>query len=83
MPDDYVSDAFLRDGLSTDVINMSRIRIAGAGGLGLVADGFRTDTRAFYRALDAHGLHVWSLECRVPEEGRDVPVRISEIRRRR
>jgi predicted nicotinamide N-methyase len=53
------------------------------GGLGLVADGFRTDTRAFYRALDAHGLHVWSLECRVPEEGRDVSVRISEIRRRR
>ena len=37
VPDDYVSDAFLRDGLSTDVINMSRIRIAGAGGLGLVA----------------------------------------------
>lgn len=36
-PDDSVSDVFLRDGLSTDVINMSRIRIAGAGGLGLVA----------------------------------------------
>jgi len=36
-PDDNVSDVFLRDGLSTDVINMSRIRIAGAGGLGLVA----------------------------------------------
>ena len=35
-PDDSVSDVFLRDGLSTDVINMSRIRIAGAGGLGLV-----------------------------------------------
>jgi hypothetical protein len=35
-PDDSVSDAFLRDGLSTDVINISRIRIAGAGGLGLV-----------------------------------------------
>src|SRR5262245_46974287 len=36
-PDGAVPDAFLRDGLSTDVINISRIRIAGAGGLGLVA----------------------------------------------
>src|SRR5262245_27926983 len=35
-PNDSVSDAFLRDGLSTDVIKMSRIRIEGAGGFGLV-----------------------------------------------
>lgn len=31
------SDAFSGDPLSTDVINMARIRVAGVGGLGLVA----------------------------------------------
>ncbi|HYN07107.1 MAG TPA: hypothetical protein VES67_06930 [Vicinamibacterales bacterium] len=36
-PDDSASDAFLRDGLSTDVINFSRIRVTGVGGLALVA----------------------------------------------
>ena len=36
-PDDGASDLFLRDGLSTDVINFSRIRVTGVGGLALVA----------------------------------------------
>jgi hypothetical protein len=36
-PDDGASDSFLRDGLSTDVINFSRIRVTGVGGLALVA----------------------------------------------
>jgi peptidoglycan/LPS O-acetylase OafA/YrhL len=36
-PDDGASDSFLRDGASTDVINFSRIRITGVGGLALVA----------------------------------------------
>ena len=39
-PDDSASDAFLRDGLSTDVINFSRIRVTGVGGLCLVAVAF-------------------------------------------
>lgn len=36
MPDDSAADVFLRDGLSTDVINFSRLRVSGVGGLGLV-----------------------------------------------
>ena len=36
-PDDGASDSFLRDGASTDVINFSRIRVTGVGGLALVA----------------------------------------------
>jgi hypothetical protein len=39
-PDDAAPDAFLRDGLSTDVINFSRIRVTGVGGLCLVAVAF-------------------------------------------
>jgi hypothetical protein len=35
-PDDSASDVFLRDGLSTDVINFSRLRVSGVGGLALV-----------------------------------------------
>lgn len=35
-PDDSGADVFLRDGLSTDVINFSRLRVSGVGGLGLV-----------------------------------------------
>ena len=34
---DAASDAFAGEPLSTDVINMARIRVAGVGGLGLVA----------------------------------------------
>ena len=37
MPDDSAADVFLRDGLSTDVINFSRLRVSGVGGLGLMA----------------------------------------------
>jgi len=37
MPDDNAADVFLRDGLSTDVINFSRLRVSGVGGLGLIA----------------------------------------------
>lgn len=37
MPDDGAADVFLRDGLSTDVINFSRLRVSGVGGLGLIA----------------------------------------------
>jgi hypothetical protein len=35
-PDDSASDVFLRDNLSTDVINFSRLRVSGVGGLALV-----------------------------------------------
>ena len=36
-PEDSAADVFLRDGLSTDVINFSRLRVSGVGGLGLIA----------------------------------------------
>ena len=39
-PTDAASDAFAGEPLSTDVINMARIRVAGVGGLGLVAMAF-------------------------------------------
>ena len=36
-PDIAAPDSFARDGLGTDVINVSRIRVAGIGGLGMIA----------------------------------------------
>ena len=52
-----------------------------AGGIGLVADGYRTDTRGFYRALAECGLVTHAVDVRVVEEGRMVPVRLCAIRR--
>jgi 2-polyprenyl-3-methyl-5-hydroxy-6-metoxy-1,4-benzoquinol methylase len=48
-------------------------------GLGLLADGYRTDTRPLYRALGRAGLATAALDCRVREEGRPVPIRLVEI----
>lgn len=50
-------------------------------GVALVADGYRTDTRGFYRALMRRGLSTHAVDVRVVEEGRAVPVRLCVIRR--
>ncbi len=52
------------------------------GGVTLLADGYRTDTRGLYTALAARGLAVHAIDVRVVEEERPIPVRIAEIRRR-
>lgn len=49
------------------------------GGLGLLADGYRTDTRGVYRELAAHGLRTRALDVRVAEEEQRVAVRLTEI----
>jgi predicted nicotinamide N-methyase len=51
------------------------------GGMTLLADGYRTDTRGLYGALAARGLAVHAVDCRVVEEGRPLPIRLAEIRR--
>jgi predicted nicotinamide N-methyase len=51
------------------------------GGVTLLADGFRTDTRGLYAALVARGLSVHAIDVRVVEEERLIPVRLAEIRR--
>lgn len=50
------------------------------GGVTLLADGYRTDTAGLYAALTARGLATHALDVRVVEEGRSVPVRLTEIR---
>jgi predicted nicotinamide N-methyase len=52
-----------------------------AGGMGLLADGYRTDTRGLYAALADLGLDTLALDLRVVEEGRAMPVRVTLIRR--
>jgi len=52
------------------------------GGLALVADGFRTDTRPLYRALAAHGLTTRAVELQVIDEGHPARVRLTEARGR-
>ena len=51
------------------------------GGIGLVADGYRIDTRRFYRALAERGLVTHAVDVRVIEEGRIVPVRLCAVQR--
>jgi 2-polyprenyl-3-methyl-5-hydroxy-6-metoxy-1,4-benzoquinol methylase len=55
-------------------------RHLGAGGVALVADGYRTDTRGFYRAVAALGYSAAAVDVRVVEEGRPVAVRLSVLR---
>lgn len=50
-------------------------------GIGLVADGYRTDTRPFYRALVARGFVAHGVDVRVMDEGRAAPVRLTLVRR--
>ncbi|MBI3766980.1 MAG: class I SAM-dependent methyltransferase [Deltaproteobacteria bacterium] len=52
------------------------------GGTAFIADGFRTDTRALYCALAAHGLTTRSLELRAAEEGRPARIRLTEAKPR-
>ena len=52
------------------------------GGIALIADGFRTDTRPLYRALLDHGLTTRALDLQVSEEGRPARVRLTEARAR-
>ena len=47
------------------------------GGTALVADGFRTDTRALYVALDAAGVATRALDVRPLEEGRPTRLRLT------
>ena len=49
------------------------------GGVGLLADGYRTDTRGLYRELARCGVASHAIDVRVEEEGRMVPVRVSAI----
>ena len=51
------------------------------GGVGLLADGYRTDTRGVYAALAAHGFQTAAVDVTVTEEGRRMPVRLTLLRR--
>ncbi len=51
------------------------------GGTVLLADGFRSDTRALYRALAQHRFATLALDLRVTEEGRSTRIRLTEARR--
>jgi predicted nicotinamide N-methyase len=52
------------------------------GGIALIGDGFRTDTRLLYRAFTDRGLTTRSVELRVVEESRPARVRLTEARGR-
>jgi predicted nicotinamide N-methyase len=49
------------------------------GGVGLLTDGYRTDTRPFYRELGQAGLATAAIDGRVQEEGRSHPLRVLRI----
>jgi len=51
------------------------------GGVGLVSDGRRIDTAAFYAALDDAGLSWRARDVAVDEEGATLHVRLVELRR--
>ena len=57
-------------------------RHLGPGGVTLLADGYRTDTRGLYAALAARGLDVHAIDVRVVEEDHPIPIRLAAIRRR-
>ena len=52
-------------------------RYLAPGGTALVADGYRTDTRALYRALSNHDLATRALEVQPLEEGRRARMRLT------
>ena len=87
----------LAPGLTADVILAAEVAYDAAGfaaladvfvrhlapdGLGLIADGFRTDTCALYRALAARPLATHAVDVTVVDEGRRAPLRIAAIMRR-
>jgi len=49
------------------------------GGVTLLADGYRTDTRGLYAALAARDLAVHAIDVRVIEEGRAMPLRLAAV----
>jgi predicted nicotinamide N-methyase len=57
-------------------------RLLAPGGVALVTDGRRMDTRAFYPALEAAGLGWRARDVRVVEEGVAVDVALVEVRAR-
>ncbi len=52
------------------------LRHVAPGGMVLMSDGYRVDSRALYRELGALGRAVHTLDLKVVEEGRPAPVRI-------
>jgi len=55
------------------------VRHLAPGGVALLADGFRTDTRQLYRELAARRLVTHATDVRVLEEGRPATVRLTVI----
>ena len=51
------------------------------GGMALLADGYRTDTRGLYGAFAGSGLDTHAVDVDAVEEGCRVAVRLTEIRR--
>jgi predicted nicotinamide N-methyase len=51
------------------------------GGVALLADGHRIDTRALYPALAARGLATHAIDVQAIEEGRPVSIRLTVVRR--
>jgi predicted nicotinamide N-methyase len=49
------------------------------GGVTLLAEGYRTDTRGLYAALAARDLAVHAIDVRVVEEGRPIAVRLAAV----
>lgn len=66
-----------------DTLAATLARHLAPGGTAYLADGFRTDTRALYRALDARGLATRALDLRPLEEGRPTRVRLTQATPRR
>jgi predicted nicotinamide N-methyase len=86
----------LASDLTVDVILAAEVAYDGAGfealadlfvrhlapdGVGFLADGFRTDTRALYRALAARPLATHGIDLAVVDEGRRTPLRLAAIMR--
>ena len=58
------------------------VRHLAPGGMALLADGYRTDTRGLYRALARLDCAAHAVDVRVVEEGRPLPLRLSVVTRR-
>ena len=69
--------AYERDGF--DALAEIFVRHLAPGGVGLLADGYRTDTRALYAALGARALTVQAIDLLEREDGRTEPLRITAI----
>jgi predicted nicotinamide N-methyase len=69
--------AYDRSGFA-DLVDVFRRHLS-PGGLVLLADGFRTDTRGLYRELARRGLGTWAVDCRVVDEGRPGNLRLVHV----